>query len=354
MVLVRRIQNRGSNIVVEANGEVLFAGSGDVGRWTNRFSQRARSFAQAEAPSNKRPRWAHYGKPLKQTFTASTTYQPTRMRVYSAIGSSAPHAWYVDQGTGIYNGSGPYEAKVLPPWQRGEASLYEATWRPGGPGTRRVSPVMIKGQKGQGFFDAGLRRAFQSMRMRAFQSPGDPKITGALNSVPTGLLNFLGNTPADGAFVASLQEWRMWRDEAWERNELLLGRQRLPANRIKPRPPRAVAKQLAAYQASIDAAARRAEEQRRRLAAERARREEGRRKQAERDRRLREANAIRRGNAMMKAEARKFYDMIRKAYPNATFRSTTLPDGVIAYRVTYTQADGDVVRKTWAHGYSTD
>jgi hypothetical protein len=354
MPLVRRIQRRGSNIVVEAHGEVLFAAGGDVGRWTNRFSQRVRAFTQAEAPSNKRPRWGHYGKPLKQTFTASTTYQPGRMRVYSAIGSSAPHAYYVDQGTGVYNGSGPYPAKVLPPWQRGEASLYEATWRPGGPGTRRVAPVMIKGQKGQGFFDAGLRRAFQSMRMRSFQTPGDPQITNVLNSVPTGIINFLGNTPADGAFVASLEEWRAWRDEAWERNDLLLGRQRLPANRIKPRPPRSVAKNLAAYNASVEASKRRAEAQRQRLAAERARREEGRRKQAERDRKLREANALRRGNMQAQKEARQFYETIRRAYPNATFRSTTLPDGVIAYRVTYTQADGDVVRKTWAHGYATD
>lgn len=222
MPLVRRIRKRGANIVVEAHGEVLFAATGDVGRWQNRFSQRARSFTQQEAPRNKRPRWGHYGKPLRTTFTASTTYQPGNMRVYSAIGSSAPHAYYVDQGTGVYAGNGAYPAKILPPWQRGEGSLYEHTWRPGGQGQRKVKPVMIKGQRGQFFFDAGLRRAFRSMRMRAAQVPGEggPKISEALNSIPTGMTNFAGNTPADGAFIASLTEWRAWRDAAWARNQL--------------------------------------------------------------------------------------------------------------------------------------
>lgn len=221
MVLVRRIRRRGANIVVEAHGEVLFAPTGDVGRWNNRFSQRVRTFAAQEAPTNKRPRWGHYGKPLKTTFTASTTYQPGRMRVYSAVGSSSPHAYYVDQGTGIYAGNGPYEAAVLPPWRQGDPSLYESTWRPAGPGTRRVRPVLIKGQKGQFFFDKGLKRGFISMRMRSFQVPGEGKITEALRSIPSGLLGFLGNTPGDAAFRASLEEWRAWRDAAWDRSGLL-------------------------------------------------------------------------------------------------------------------------------------
>jgi hypothetical protein len=221
MVLVRRIRNRGANIVVEANGEVLFAPTGDVGRWTNRFSHRVLAAAQQAAPVNKRPRWGHYGKPLKTTFRASTTYQPGRMKVYSAIGSGSPHAYYVDQGTGVYAGNGPYEAKVLPPWRQGDPSLYESTWRPGGPGTRKVRPVVIKGQKGQFFFDAGLKRGFQSMRMRSFQVPGDGTISKALASIPTGLLNFLGNTPADAAFRMSLEEWRSWRDAAFDAGKVL-------------------------------------------------------------------------------------------------------------------------------------
>lgn len=219
MVLVRRIRHRGANIVVEANGEVLFAPTGDVGRWSNRFSHRVLAATEAAAPTNKRPRWAHYGKPLRATFRASTTYQPGRMKVYSAVGSGSPHAYYVDQGTGIFAGNGPYEAKVLPPYQHGGASLYENTWRPGGPGTRKVKPVFINGQPGQFFFDAGLKGGFASMRMRSFKVPGEGQITKALASIPTGLLGFLGNTVADGAFVSQLEEWRAWRDEAWGRGE---------------------------------------------------------------------------------------------------------------------------------------
>lgn len=239
MVLVRRIRKRGANIVVEANGEVLFSATGDVGRWTNRFSQRVRAFAEQEAPSNKRPRWAHYGKPLKSTMTASTTYQPARMKVYSAVGSTAAHAYYVDQGTGIYAGNGPYPAKILPPWTRGSPSLYEHTWRPGGPRTRRVRTVMIKGQKGQFFFDKGLERGFRSMRMRAFQVPGEggPKISNALNSMPTGLEDFSGATPADGAFIGELETWRKWRDDAWNSQEDLGKGKSRPAK--APKPPKA-------------------------------------------------------------------------------------------------------------------
>ncbi len=240
MPLVRRIRKRGANIVVEANAEVLFAPSGDVGRWTNRFSQRVGAFTRAEAPSNKRPRWSHYGKPLASTITASTTYQPGRMRVYAAIGSGAPHAYYVDQGTGVYAGNSPYEAKVLPPWAQGSPSLYERTWRPGGPGTRRVAPVMIKGQKGQNFFDKGLRRGFQSMRMRSFQVPGDGRIGNVLDAIPTGMLNFKGNTPADGAFRSNLEQWRSWRDAAYQKGDAL-GRDggRRPKPSKAPKPPKA-------------------------------------------------------------------------------------------------------------------
>lgn len=217
MVLVRRIHNRGANIVVEANGEVLFLPTGDVANWQRRFSARVREFSAMEAPVNKRPRWAHYGKPLKTTFTASTTLQPGRMRAYSAVGSTAPHAYYVDQGTGIFNGSSPWKAKILPPTHRGGPNLYEHTWRPA-PGATRVGAVFIKGQKGQHFFDKGLKRGFESMRMRSFQVPGEGRITEALNSVPTGLLGFLGNTAATPAFVAQLEEWRAWRDAAWRDN----------------------------------------------------------------------------------------------------------------------------------------
>lgn len=214
MVLVSRVQKRGANIVVEAYGEVLFAATGPIGTWTRRFSNAVRTAAAAEAPINKRPRWGHYGKPLKSTFTASTTYQPGRMRVYSAIGSTSPHAYYVDQGTGVHAGNAPYEAKILPPWERGSPTLYEAAWSPGGPGHRKVAPVFIKGQRGQFFMAAGLKRGFEIMRMRSFNEPHSPEISEALNSFPEGLLNFAGNTRDTPAFRASLEEWRSWRNAA--------------------------------------------------------------------------------------------------------------------------------------------
>lgn len=223
MPVVRRIKNRGATITVEAHAEVLFMPGGDVYNWTNRFTGRIRSKTIQAAPTNKRPRWNHYGKPLKQTIVSARPRfwgnGRDKQRVYAAVGSTAPHSYFVDQGTGVFGGNGPYEAKILPPWQRGGASLYERTWRPTGPGGRRVAPVMIKGQKGQFFFDRGLAAAFRSMRMRSVQLPGEggPKITEALASVPSGLENFTGsgNTSANPAFVGQLNEWRKWRDQAW-------------------------------------------------------------------------------------------------------------------------------------------
>lgn len=220
MPLVKRLRRRNTNIVVEANGEVLFMPNGDVGRWNRTFSNRARVFAAQEAPSNKRPRWAHYGKPLKTTMRAATSTDPKRMQVHSAVGSTSAHAVFVDQGTGVYNESGPYKAKVLPPWTRGGPSLYEHTWRPAGGSGKPVREVMIKGQKGQFFLDAGVRNAFTSMRMQTLLVPGTGggQVSEALGSFPDRLANFIGATPPTAAFRAQLEEWRAWRDEAWNRN----------------------------------------------------------------------------------------------------------------------------------------
>lgn len=207
---------------------------GDVHNWTNRFTGRIRAATIAAAPVNKRPRWGHYGKPLKATIVSARprfwANGRDKMRVYGAVGATADHAYYVDQGTGVYAGNAAYPAKIIPPWTHDSPSLYEATWRPGGPGTRRVKPVIIKGQKGQFFFDTGLKHAFQSMRMRSFQVPNDPKISTILNSVATGLEGFFGNTPDSPAFRASLAEWRAWRDAAWKNNEGL-GRNPMPRSK---------------------------------------------------------------------------------------------------------------------------
>lgn len=244
MAYIKKLRGRGVSGVVTAYGEVLFMPGGDVNRWTNRFAARIGAETRKAAPSNRRPRWAHYGKPLKATVTASRPeYRPARGggRVYAAVGSTAPYAYYVDQGTGVYGGNGPYPAKVLPPWEQGSPSLYEHTWRPGGPGTRKVGTVMIKGQRGQGFFDTGLTRGFARMRMRSFQVPGEGirGMTDALGSFPRGL-EFDGNTPVTAGFIASLQEWRAWRDAAWNAQEALGRGKTKPVKERKARPPKAV------------------------------------------------------------------------------------------------------------------
>lgn len=223
MPAAKLIRTKGATIAVTANAEVLFMPGGQVYGWTRRFANAIERGTEAEAPVNKRPRWSHYGKPLKATITsAQPRFRKARggARVYAAVGSSAPHAAYVDQGTGVFNGSSPWKAKVLPPWEHGSPSLYEHTWHV--PGRLASHAVMIKGQKGQHFFDKGLARGFQQMRMRSYQRPGvDPRMGDILRTWPRELENFAGNTPADAAFVASLQEWREWRDEAFDKGRVM-------------------------------------------------------------------------------------------------------------------------------------
>lgn len=225
-MLIKRIKSRGANIVVEANAEILVLPSGDIGRWKKALSERVKQETRKEAPTNERPRWGHYGAPLKSTFTASTTTRITKGGgfIYSAIGSRSPHAYYVDQGTGIFNGGSPWKAKILPPYTQGGASLYEHTWHPPDqPATGLARPIMIKGQKGQHFFDKGLDRAFRSVGDRRYKPIGG-RLSGALRSFPEGIADFAGNTVDDGeggAFRASLDEWRIWRDEAFNSGRVL-------------------------------------------------------------------------------------------------------------------------------------
>ncbi len=392
MPLVKVLRKRGANIVVTANAEILFTRTGDVGRWANRFSQKIRAFAAEEAPTNKRPRWSHYGKPLKSTMRASINYDPARMRVDAAVGSVSPHAYYVDQGTGVYAGRGPYAAKILPPWTRGGPSLYESTWRPGTETSSRgvrlkdpIGPVMIKGQKGQGFLDAGVRRGFTAMRLIE-SATGTPGMTEALSSFPTGLEGFAGNTEADGAFVAQLQQWREWRDAAWNRGDLLgnkPGRRRpekdkrrnqraarraaenaavtaeVAAKMAAARTARAAKaaeaerqKNLAKFRAANAAAKARADRAKADAKARQERADAARKRKEEREREARDADRLARGNRKMKREATEFFKRIREAYPDATLRSATLADGTIVYRVTYTSG-GETVRQQWAYGYDT-
>lgn len=391
-MLVRRIRKRGANIVVEAHGEVLFAPTGDIGVWQRRFSNKVAQFAAAEAPTNKRPRWGHYGAPLKSTFTASTSYQPGRMRIYTAIGSRSPHSYYVDQGTGVYAGKGPYLAKILPPWERQSPSLYEHTWKVPerdvdneGRGFVRyeeVGKIAIRGQRGQGFMGKGLSRGFKFMRMRSYQVPGEGLVTPASKAFPTGLADFKGNTGMSLGFIASLREWRAWRDEAWnagkvlgqgpvrerERRELAAARKdasrggrRLEAamrRRSKAEVLRETSKQarskasikrgqLAAVTAAANA---RKKNQIKALSDEKKRKQIGQKKQDAAAAKLAATNALRSGNAQMERTAQEFYRFIKAGHPGATLRSATLPDGVIVYRVTWT-VNGELQKRQYAYGY---
>lgn len=223
MTASRLIKRKNATIAVTANAEVLFMPGGQVYGWTRRLSNAIERGTEAEAPTNKRPRWQHYGKPLKSTIESGIPRfrnLPSGPRVYAAVGSSAPHAAYVDQGTGVFNGGSPWKAKILPPYAEGSPSLYEYTWHP--PGQQARHTVMIKGQKGQFFFDAGLKRGFQQMRMRSYQRPGvDPRMGDILRTWPRELENFAGNTQWSFAFDVQLRQWREWRDEAFNRGAVL-------------------------------------------------------------------------------------------------------------------------------------
>lgn len=207
------VKNGRSTIWVEAHAETLFTNTGDITRWTRIFTNRIEAFTREFAPGNSRPRWAHYGPRLRSTFDGAVHPYPYGLSVGAAVGSSADHALYVDQGTGVYAGRSPYRAKILPPWHRGSPSLYESTWRPGN--RARVRQVWIKGQKGQHFFERGLERAFQSMRMRSFQLPDDPRVTPAQVMAAQKLMGFLGRFQSSSAFVGELEQWRAWRDAKW-------------------------------------------------------------------------------------------------------------------------------------------
>jgi hypothetical protein len=230
---VKTLRKRGAILVVEANAAVLFTPVGDFGRYASEFSNVATGAASRFAPTNKRPRWAHYGAPLRTTFTSKTKYQPGRLKVFMGIGSRSPHALYVDQGTGIHGGRGPYQAKILPPWHRGSPSLYEASWKVptvswGNSGNiavmwRKQGTVTIKGQKGQFFMDKAIKQAFRTMNTRSVLVPGQIRTGEASGSTPTGLEGFSGATPWSFAFDTQLREWRAWRDDAWNRNRKLGG-----------------------------------------------------------------------------------------------------------------------------------
>ena len=236
MTASRVIKKKNAVIAVTANADVLFMPGGQVYGWTRRLANQDQKSTELFAPRHNRglrPLRPHPVKPLHKTF--STT--PARFirwargpRVYVAVGSSSHYAKFVDQGTGVYNGGSPWAARILPPFAQGEPSLYEASWVPIGSTGGQVDPVMVKGQRGQHFFDAGLRSGLAIMRVPSYQRPGDPEATEALRTWPTELEGYFGAVPvaAGGtALEARLVQWRRWRDVRYGSHEEL-GRGAVP------------------------------------------------------------------------------------------------------------------------------
>lgn len=208
------LRKRGTTIYLETYAERLFVPGGPMSNWLNSVSQKARVYAAEEAPSNKRPRWAHAGKPLKTTMRATTVRgDASGLRVHQGVGSTAAHAVYVELGTGVYAGNSPYEAKILPPWTRGGPDLYESHWRPYG--GKRLKQVMIKGQRGQGFLQKGQERAFASAGLHLRPSLGGEKVQRSMTAGEIVLTDIEEDNPNKGLFIQQRDEWRQWRDDAW-------------------------------------------------------------------------------------------------------------------------------------------
>lgn len=216
MPLVKAVRSRGATTTVEANVEVMFVPTGSISRWERRLSRAVTEATRRAAPRNKRPHWMHYGKKLSDfgAYTTKTKYSGTH--ITSVVGSRVSHALYPDQGTGIYAGKSPWRAKILPPRTEGGSDLYEATWRP----RRDSAPqggITVKGQRGQFFFDKGLRNALTSMRLPSVEVADAVVANKTRGGSTQALVNSLG-LPVDpqGAFQTQLEQWREWRDDAFQ------------------------------------------------------------------------------------------------------------------------------------------
>ena len=212
---VQVIKKRGATIAVQSQAEVLMLPTGDIGKWTQRFSRRVGSRIRQFAPDRKRPRWGHEDpKTLAGSVTVSTSYSPETLRVYAAAGVLAGHAIFVERGTAMYNldnPTGPYEAKILPPTDIGKPDLYERTYWYGNQPARKM---MIKGQKPQLFMARGLDAGMLSMKLRAYQLPDlGGVIAGASDAIPESLVERVTTNVDNAAFRANLEDrWRVWRD----------------------------------------------------------------------------------------------------------------------------------------------
>ena len=298
----------------EVRAETLVLPGQIIHGWTQRLGMRMRKYTAAAAPTHdyaRRPLRPHPGPHLKDTIIhGATKGYPRRTGgvVFSAVGSTAPYAAFVDQGT---NGQ---MAKILPPWDAGLRShtLYEATWRP--KGGAPLGPKPVKGQEARKFFDAGMARTFQYLGNRSVQVPGERDILapGFPSVQNLGWMGFFGNTSSDPAFVARLNTWRAWRQAAYADNKWQKQR------RVDQYAKRAAEREKAEAQrkAEEDHAERLREYAER--AAELARKAEARAKATEKAKAAAEARAARNeAIAEARMEAGKYAKELRKKYPGA-------------------------------------
>lgn len=227
------VKKKGATMVYEARGELLVMPGQVIHSWTQRFTNRVQRYTSAAAPTHnygKRPLRPHPGPHLKTTIIRGRTRPYVRASggaVFSAVGSTAPYAAFVDQGT-----KGQI-AKVLPPWAPGSPTLFEATWTPRGRGP--VGPKPVSGQKARHFFDTGMDRAFAYMLRRSYQVPGERGLLsgGGPSVANLGWDAFFGNTGSDPSFTRRLDTWRQWRTEAYgdKRHQAERERRRAPRSR---------------------------------------------------------------------------------------------------------------------------
>lgn len=317
-MLAGYMRNKGANVYYEIRGEVLVDPGEIINGWTQRLTNRIMRYTREAAPSHnyaKRPLRPHGGQTLKESIMRGRTRTrkiTTGGAVFSAVGSSAGHAAFVDQGT-----QGTL-AKVLPPWSPGSPTLFEATWSP--KGGAPVGPKMVKGQQARHFFEAGTARAFAYMRMRSFQVPGNPA-PGGLSAHDMGWEEFFGNTQADAGFKARLEEWRRWKYEAyndprWQKRNSAKKYRKRAQERDRAKAQREAAENL---RRSQEAALKRALEQNAKIlasqaAAERRKKEEAKRKKAE-QREAERLSRLTRERVESRREAEAYIKSIRKSKP---------------------------------------
>ncbi len=185
-------------IAVEANALAIGLPSGDVGKWEASFREIVRDRASKAAPKNKRPRWDHYGAPLKQSLHKSRAkfHKRTRgFKLYSTVGSKLHYAAFVDQGTSAH------QASLLPPWPQRGYGYWEANPAKG------VDKITVSGQRGVGYMDAGIRAAFAYKRLK-YVGASRKVIAEGLTTTTALLPDFDGGTPNNPAFRAQREKWR--------------------------------------------------------------------------------------------------------------------------------------------------